>query len=668
VRENLVLRSTHVLILAALVVGLVVPAAAGRDGQTASGTPKPQQQTPVFRAGTHFVQVDAYPRRDGKIVEGLTAKDFQIFEDGKLQAIEALEFIRVDVNTPESERRDPNSQAEGNQLAADSRNRVFILFFDHFHSSLSGGASLRRPIVDMLNRMLSATDLYAPATVHTRGMDLIFARKSFSLEQQLEQNWMWGLKTTKAIDLDPEEHFMQTCYGDEVAGWYARRTREFRVLDRLRELVQYLGALREARKVFVVFTRGWPLAREDMSVPNRLIDPRQGTTTGPRIGVGPGGRLGTSPPAGSQVMDLARCNSELIRAATFDNQRLFWDLLDDANANNVTFYPVHPDGLTMGSGDVLRTLANNTDGFASFTNDHSDLLRRITEDVAAYYVLGYYPTNTNFDGRLRKIQVKVTGQSNVIVSARRGYLAPKAASEGGGIAVAPSKAPSPEGFDAALGDLTRLRPSAELFTFAAERGTDLMVIAELAGSLVSGHWSRGAELMVSVTDAAGARLEAKGRIEPGQRSTLVRIAKPSGPAPYRVTVRATGGGDELRDQLELMSRRGELVGQPLVFRAAPSMQSPLRPMADLQLRRTERARVEWPVLATIDLREARLLAKDGRALAVPVALTELEREGSRIIAADLNLAPLAVGDYVIELTIGAAGKAEQRFVAIRVRQ
>src|SRR6185436_11688078 len=58
-----------------------------------AGQPPTQaQQRPVFRGGTHFVRVDAYPTTpDGKIVEGLKPEDFEILEDGKPQAIESFD-------------------------------------------------------------------------------------------------------------------------------------------------------------------------------------------------------------------------------------------------------------------------------------------------------------------------------------------------------------------------------------------------------------------------------------------------------------------------------------------------------------------------------------------------------------------------------------------------
>src|SRR5215469_8194399 len=63
-----------------------------------------QQQKPVFRAGAHFVNVDAYPTRDGQVIEGLTKDDFDIYEDDKPQKIETFEFISAEARPPDDER------------------------------------------------------------------------------------------------------------------------------------------------------------------------------------------------------------------------------------------------------------------------------------------------------------------------------------------------------------------------------------------------------------------------------------------------------------------------------------------------------------------------------------------------------------------------------------
>ena len=48
---------------------------------------------------------------------------------------------------------------------------------------------------------------------------------------------------------------------------------------------------------------------------------------------------------------------------------------------------------------------------------------RIADDMAAYYVLGYYTTNTRFDGGLRKITVRLKGKA---IRARRLGTSPAA--------------------------------------------------------------------------------------------------------------------------------------------------------------------------------------------------------------------------------------------------
>ena len=115
-----------------LVLVLVTPALAQQPEKTQA------QQRPVFRGGTHFVRVDAYPVQNGKIVEGLQAEDFEILEDGKPQTVDSLDFVRFDTFTPEAERYEPSTQREGFDMAADPRNRVFVIFIDLAFSQAAG--------------------------------------------------------------------------------------------------------------------------------------------------------------------------------------------------------------------------------------------------------------------------------------------------------------------------------------------------------------------------------------------------------------------------------------------------------------------------------------------------------------------------------------------------
>jgi len=71
----------------------------------------------------------------------------------------------------------------------------------------------------------------------------------------------------------------------------------------------------------------------------------------------------------------------------------------------------------------LGMLSDQTGGFLiRSTNDLSAGLRRIDDDLNAYYFLTYVPQNKNYDGRFRRISVKVA-RSNIDVQSRQGYYA-----------------------------------------------------------------------------------------------------------------------------------------------------------------------------------------------------------------------------------------------------
>jgi hypothetical protein len=112
------------------------------------------------------------------------------------------------------------------------------------------------------------------------------------------------------------------------------------------------------------------------------------------------------------------------------------------------------------------------------------------------------------------------------------------------------------------------------------------------------------------------------------------------------------------------------IGQPLVFRRGPSTGNRILPVASFQFSRTERARFEFPVGPEVKAGSAKLLDKAGKPLAIPVAVDERtdEQTGQRWLTAEITLAPLAAGDYAVEL-VGTTSSVEQKIVtALRIRR
>ena len=77
----------------------------------------------------------------------------------------------------------------------------------------------------------------------------------------------------------------------------------------------------------------------------------------------------------------------------------------------------------------LGSLSDQTGGFLIHdTNDLVSGIHRIDDDMNGYYFLTYVPQNKEYDGRFRRISVKV-GRSNVEVQSRQGYYAVESAGQ-----------------------------------------------------------------------------------------------------------------------------------------------------------------------------------------------------------------------------------------------
>ena len=381
--------------------------------------PTAAQQRPVFRGGTHFVRVDAYPTQDGKIVEDLKPEDFEVLEDGTPQQIDSFDFVRFDTFTPDASRRDPSTQREGFDMAADPRYRVFVIFVDMVYSGKTDIWYIQQPLVQFLDRILGPQDLFGFLTSRNSVKDLVLGRKSTVIQAQITDMFR-----SVNIDLDDADQLDGCHDGGAIKG----RHRADATYSALEGLVVQLGAIRQERKniVFVSnFLPRWRPAPELLANRGPML-PKAGITQG-RIGIGDRTNAGGS--------NDAYCTAEFQRLANMDFDERFRQLLRDARRDNVSFYNVTPAGLqapatvagmraVQNATDSLISLANETDGMAIVnTNDLRGGMKRIADDLAAYYVLGYYTTNTKFDGRIRDIKVRLKS-SGKAVRARRQYRAP----------------------------------------------------------------------------------------------------------------------------------------------------------------------------------------------------------------------------------------------------
>jgi VWFA-related protein len=78
------------------------------------------------------------------------------------------------------------------------------------------------------------------------------------------------------------------------------------------------------------------------------------------------------------------------------------------------------------SQDTLYALASDTGGKALL--DYNDLTKGIVEaerSISSYYIIGYYTTNTAQDGKFRRIKISLNGNLTANLDYRQGYFAAK---------------------------------------------------------------------------------------------------------------------------------------------------------------------------------------------------------------------------------------------------
>jgi VWFA-related protein len=684
--------------LAAIAAALVVVGAGplGRAAAQQSPPPSGQEapaQPPTFRTQANFVLTDVFVTKDGQPVTDLTADDFEVREDGAVQAVKSFEYVHITTGVP-SARPNPSTVAASAAAAADPRRRVFVLFLDTFHVTRASSMEIRTTLLDFTRKMLGPDDLIALVTPQMGGSDLAFSSQPDSILDYFKNNPVWGVADElPGTEIDPVERDLSGCFAaSRTSDWprVRQRLREQRTFKAMRDMVRYLDGLRESRKAIVMVSEGWNLFRPNEKV---LTDNEQsGRVPGmpPAVGVGTNGVLGTQNRNRTDGGSQYACDSMRVEMMSLDTSDQFRnEIIGEANRANASYYTVDAARLRAGiqtpilstnpvvataqlrSGDreffstpldTLKTLGPATNGLAIVdSNNLRAGLQRVVDDFNSFYLLGYNSTNSKQDGRYRKIAVRVK-RPGVSVRARDGYTAGRTGAPMPPPAD-PARAPTTEAealVTTALGRIAPSRAGAPFLLYAAAGGAGseamVRVVAELDAALIqTPDWREGGEASVSVRNAAGATVaDAAGRFAPGERIIRVDVPMPATGATgdLRVQIRLTGTGGSLARFTDTTNVRVDegtpRWGAPLVLRRGPSTGIAYVPTADLRFRRQERIRIE--LSSPREAVTAALVDRRGKPLEIPVRVEPATPE--RGLIAEVSLAPLAAGDYAIVLTLG----------------
>src|SRR5438067_3515205 len=368
-----------------------------------------QQQPFTIRVDTQLVvETVVVKDKDGKNLEGLIDKDFTVTEDGVPQTISVFQFERLeDTTAPAPPAGAQQPAAEVVQLKiptqitppapGDSRyrnRRLLVLFFDLMNVSPA----------DQL-RAFTAADKFIRTQMKTPDLVAImsFAAGSVKVLQDFTNDQEALFAVLQKL-IYPDDNYNDTA---DTGAAFGQDNSEFNIFNTDRQLAALQTAVNmlklvNEQKSLVYFAGG-------------------------------------------------------LRLNGTDNQAQLRATINAPIRSNVAFFPVDARGLvaTLPLGDATRPspggigMFNGSTAMSSITNfqrsqdslyalasdtggkallDNNDLAAGIVQAeqaITSYYVIGYYPSNTNLDGKFRRVKITLKETPTAKLDYRQGYYAGK---------------------------------------------------------------------------------------------------------------------------------------------------------------------------------------------------------------------------------------------------
>jgi VWFA-related protein len=410
-----------------LIVAMLAPVSAARTQQQQQAPPinprqapppptqAPQERgVPVIRSFSDLVLIDVQVTdKSGKPVKGLKPENFKLFEDNKEQKIASHDYYDIEtIETAGAQDQTPvmvslgavTSPEKVREMVRDRR--MIVLFFDMTSLELDEIPRAVNAAQKYVREQMTPADIVAAVVFGNR----LSVLSDFTNNREFLLRSIGRLQPGKDTQLAGQAEAaategQETVTEDTGAAFTADDT-EFNIFNTDRKLAAIEGLcdlLRQipGKKSVIQFTGG--------------------------------------------ITQTGQENRSQLRAAT-----------DAANRANVSLYTVDMEGLkaTMPGGDAttasaggtsmysgasvfrqtssrndsretLATLASDTGGKSFFdTGDFKEVFDTVQADTSGYYLLGYYSTNPQKDGRWRSVRVRVD-VPGVKARWREGYYAPK---------------------------------------------------------------------------------------------------------------------------------------------------------------------------------------------------------------------------------------------------
>jgi VWFA-related protein len=385
-------------------------AAPQQVGQNAPVTTKAQL---TIKTTTQLViETVSVTDKNGNPIEGLSAKDFIVTEDGIPQEISVFEFQELPgaadaVPLPEPARPAPRAKLPRNQITPEvpgnilyRDHRLLALYFDM--SAMPEGDQLRAlsAAKKFIRTQMTASDLMA-IMMYSGGAVRVLENFTADRDRLLStvETMIVGESEDTLSSADDNTADTGAAFGQDDSEFNIFTTD--RQLSALQTAAKMLGSLSE-KKSLIYFASGLRLNGTDNQAQlhatlNAAI--RAGVSIWP---VDARGLVAQAP-----LGDATRGSPGGIAMYTGGS----------AQAMMTNF---------QRSQDTLWAMAKDTGGKSLLdSNDLAAGIVQAQESVSSYYIIGYYSSNQALDGKFRRIKVALNSGLSASLDFRQGYFAGK---------------------------------------------------------------------------------------------------------------------------------------------------------------------------------------------------------------------------------------------------
>ena len=421
----------------------------------------PQSSGPAIRTASNLVVVDVVVSDDGKSVKGLERQAFHIFEDGREQSIKVFEqHNSADASEVQHlPALPPHTYSNFPDTAVTTAANVLLL--DALNTPMKDQMYVRKQMMEYLKNIPAGTRI-AIFTLASklRIVEGFTSDRTPLLAALSDKRNAPGVSTLLPDPNDATLTNLSTGMQDVGASAQATASlQQFQAdeasfqldlrvqftLDALKQLAAYLGGI-PGRKNLIWFSGSFPLSLDpDVSLSNEFSavrnydDQLKATSdllTISRVAVYPVDARGlftapmfTAANQGANYSGVSHATSSTTGAPN-PGTRAGGGAHARNPANGTASNPNAFAGdsskffqTTAAEHATMQELAQDTGGKAFFdTNGIKNALANAIENGENYYTLAYIPDDAKFDGKFRRIQVKLAEQNHQLAY-RQGYFA-----------------------------------------------------------------------------------------------------------------------------------------------------------------------------------------------------------------------------------------------------